>query len=489
MLEPFLGHSVGGRFQAFDGVPFSSQNPHTLEPVCEASASVAAVGAAVAAAQAALPAWRRLPVEARIEALRGLVRALPDHVERLAEAITAEMGKPRGEALIEARGVGAKLDDTVALLPHELAPAHPRAPGQQRHRPLGVVAVVGPFNFPVHLINTHLLPALLAGNTVVAKASEVTPLTGQRYAELFHAAGLPPGVFNLVQGGGPVGEALVTHPDVRGVVFTGSYATARRIRQALFDHPEKKLALELGGKNAAVVLDDAALDHTVREILLGALLTTGQRCTATSRVICSPGVAGPLTERLVEAFSKIRPADPRLDSTFLGPLATQASVRNFFAGLAEAREQGAEVLVESEALGACRVTPSLYRVQGNERLVNHELFGPNVALEVARDEDDAITRASHSPYGLSGAIFTERAERFEDFADRVDVGVINWNRSTNGASGLLPFGGLGMSGNHHPGGSGSLRIGTFPVAVMSVPSTARTPNAALDVALAGASGG
>lgn len=373
-MEPFLGHAVGGGFKHYAGIPFHSTNPHTMEPVFTASASVEAVGAAVAAAKAALPAWRRLPVEARIEALRRLGAVLGDHAERLADAITDEMGKPRAESLIEARSVAPKLEDTVALLPHELAAAHPKAPGEQRHHAVGVVAVVGPFNFPVHLVNTHLIPALVAGNTVVAKASEITPLTGQRYAELFHAAGLPPGVFNLVQGGGPVGEALVTHPDVRGVVFTGSYGTARRIRQALFDRPEKKLALELGGKNAVVVLDDAVLDHAVREILLGALLTSGQRCTATSRVIVSPGIAPALTARLTEAFARIRPEDPRLPTTFLGPLATEPATRRFLAGLAQAREEGAEVLVESAALGPCRVTPSLYRVTGHEKLVTEELF-------------------------------------------------------------------------------------------------------------------
>lgn len=489
----FLGNYVNGHFEgtvdaSASASPFRSENPATLETVCDAIGDPDAVARAVNAAHDAWPAWRRLTVAERAAALQRVAAAVPEHAPAIAAAITAEMGKVHSEALIEAKSVAQKLQDTIALYPHELSGAMSGAPGEQRHRPLGVVAIIGPFNFPVHLINTHLLPALLAGNTVVAKVSELTPLTGQRYAALFHAAGLPPGVFNLVQGGGPVGQALVTHPSVHGVIFTGSYNTARRIRQALFDMPEKKLALELGGKNPVVVLDDVAedparLDHAVREILLGALLTAGQRCTATSRVIATPGVAPALRERLTTAFRTIRPGDPDSPDTFLGPLASQTATRHFLRGLDAAKADGARVLVDSEHLGACFVTPSLYEVAGHESLVHEELFGPNVAFELATDPADAFRRASNSRFGLSASIFTESKDAFEAFVDAVPTGVVNWNRSTNGASGLLPFGGIGMSGNFSPGGSGSLRIGTYPVAVMQIPSTQRTPNAALDAAL------
>lgn len=497
LSSTFLGNYVNGQFEGPEGASspgsrFRSENPATLETVCEAFGDPDSVARAVDAAHTAWPSWRRLSVAERAAALQRVALAVPEHAPGIAEMITAEMGKVHSEALIEAKSVAQKLQDTIALYPHELAGAAPGAPGEQRHRPVGVVAIIGPFNFPVHLINTHLLPALLAGNTVVAKVSELTPLTGQRYAALFHAAGLPPGVFNLVQGGGPVGHALVTHPSVRGVIFTGSYNTARRIRQALFDMPEKKLALELGGKNPVVVLDDvgadtARLDHAVREILLGALFTAGQRCTATSRVIATPGVAPALRERLAAAFRAIRPGDPTLAETFLGPLASQTATRHFLKGLEAAKADGARVLVESEHLGACFVTPSLYEVTGHESIVHEELFGPNVAFELATDESDAFRRAANSRFGLSAAIFTESKDAFEAFVDAVPTGVVNWNRSTNGASGLLPFGGIGMSGNYWPGGSGSLRMGTYPVAVMQIPSTQRTPNAALDAALAGTS--
>ncbi|MCA9545976.1 MAG: aldehyde dehydrogenase family protein, partial [Myxococcales bacterium] len=310
---------------------------------------------------------------------------------------------------------------------------------------------------------------------------------GQRYAELFEDAGFPAGVFNLVQGQGDVGAALVAHVGVDGVIFTGSYATGRRIRQATFDQPHKMVSLELGGRNPAVVLDDADLEQAVREILLGALLTTGQRCTATSRVIATPGVAPALRERLADALRRIQPGDPTDPKTLMGPLATQDAQRRFLALLAQARAEGAKVLVESEARpGGAYVTASLYEVEGTEGFLAEELFGPHLDFEVAADEADAFARAARGPYGLSASLFSARPETLDAFYDEVRAGVINFNRSTNGASGLLPFGGTGMSGNWRAGGSASPRLSTYPVAVMQVPHGHVTAHPALEAQLSGA---
>ncbi|MEZ4472745.1 MAG: aldehyde dehydrogenase family protein [bacterium] len=399
----------------------------------------------------------------------------------MAEAITREMGKPIAESRGEAGSVAAKIHTTIAQLKHELPDAAPGAPGEQRFHPLGVVAVIGPFNFPVHLVNTHIIPALLTGNVVVVKPSEITPLSGQIYAEVFAAAGLPPGVFNLIHGLGATGAALAAHPGVDGVIFTGSYATGRRIREATFDQPWKKVSLELGGRNPAVVLDDAHLEQTVREILLGALLSTGQRCTATSRVIATRGIAEKLLDRLARAFKAAKPGDPLDRDTLIGPLATQAARDRFLALLADARAQGARPVVESRALpGGAFVTPSLYQVQGDEAFLREELFGPHLDFEIAEDDEDAFARAARNPYGLSASLFTARDALRDAFYDRVRAGVINYNRSTNGASGLLPFGGIGMSGNWSPAGSLAPRLCTYPVAIMAEPHGRLTPHAALD---------
>ena len=487
-MGQFRGNYFDGEFIIPSaGRRFCSFNPATDDAVVlEAVGDVSAVDEVVASAVAARASWARCSVEERIAVLQRVVDALPSHVEGIAEAICLEMGKPISEARIEANSISGKIQATIRLLDHELSSAGPGAPGEQRHHALGVVAILGPFNFPVHLMNTHLIPALLAGNVVIAKPSEVTPLSGQRYAELFHEAGMPPGVFNMVHGEGDVGAALVQHPDVNGVVFTGGFEPAQRIRRDLFDFPHKKLALELGGKNPAVVLDDADIDNAVREILLGALLTTGQRCTATSRVIATPGVADTILSRLKAAFERVVPGNPMSESTFMGPLATAKSKRGFFAGLQLAREEGAEVVVESRSLeGGNYVTPGLYVVKGHETVVSTELFGPHVSFERAADEADALRRVNQSPWGLSASLFTRDEEAFERFYHTISAGVLNLNRSTNGASGLLPFGGVGKSGNYHAAGSLALRVATYPVAVMRGDDTALTPNAALDAVLAG----
>jgi len=479
----FRGSFIGGRFvRAESGVVFHSENPANPDHIVfECQADLKHIDTAVLAAREALPAWRALSLEDRISAVLRLKDCLSRHEERIASAITMEMGKVSSEAHVEAKSIGGKIDALVRLLPTELPKAAEGAPGEQRFRALGVVGVIGPYNFPIHLLNTHVIPALLTGNTVVAKPSEVTPLVGQRYAELFEEAELPPGVFNLVQGLGKSGAHLAAHPDLASVVFTGSFRTGRLIRQAVFDQPHKKVALELGGKNMAVVLDDADLDQVVREVLLGALLTTGQRCTATSRVIATPGIAGNLRDALVAAFSKIVPDDPLASGTFMGPLADRVGFKRFFDHLETAKAAGVNVLLDSKSLhGGYYATPGIYEVKGHEAIVSEELFGPHICLEVARDEDDAYQRASQSAYGLSASLFSEREEAFERFYYEVPAGVMNFNRSTNGASGLLPFGGLGKSGNFHPTGSFSLRLTTYPVAVMGAPYGSISPHGALE---------
>ena len=486
-MESFRGNYIGGEFVLADGERFVSTNPASPRHTVFAAISAPdQVDRAVQAARAALGPWRRLPLSERIAAVGRIKDVLPRHVERLADAVRLEMGKVRSEARLEARSIAAKITTVVDLLPQTLPPGGgPDAPGITRWHALGVVAVLGPFNFPIHLMHTHVVPALLTGNTVIAKPSEVTPLVGQRYAELLDDAGLPAGVFNLVHGLGDVGAALTTHSAVRGVTFTGSYHTGRIIRQATLDQPYKKICLELGGKNAAVILDDADLDQAEREILLGALLTTGQRCTATSRVIATKGIAGRLKDRLKQAFSRIQPGDPQLVDTFMGPLATAASRDRFLRLCRAGREEGMGVVVESRSLaGGFYVTPALYLAHGGERLLHEELFGPHVSFEVAEDMDDAFARAADSPYGLSASLFTAREALFEDFYDRVTAGVMNLNRSTNGASGQLPFGGIGMSGNFRPTGALSPRMVTYPVAVMRVPFGQVTPHTALESQLA-----
>ncbi len=481
-MTEFRGNYFGGAFVPADGSPFASVNPaRDFEPVLQAHESVKAVDRAVAAAAQASGAWRVRPVAERIELLRGVQARLPEYQERIAQAITAEMGKPIGEARIEAGSIKGKIEGTIGLLAHELPAAAPAAPGEQRFRALGVVAIIGPFNFPIHLVNTYVIPALLTGNSVVIKPTEIAPLCGQLYAELFDSAGLPPGVFNMVQGRGAVGAALVAHRDVTGVLFTGAYETGRRIRQATFDQPHKKVSLELGGNNVAVVLADADLEQAAREIMLGGLLSAGQRCNATRRVIVEAPLADALRARLVGVYDRLRPADPCLESTLFGPLATARQREVFFEGIATIQGEGAKALVSAQTLpGGAFVSPGISEVSGEEPALREEIFGPHLNFEVAADRADAFRRAANNDYGLSAALFSADPAAAEAFYEAVPVGVLNLNRATNGASGLLPFGGVGKSGNWMPAGAGAARLCTHPVAVLSNALGHRTPNAALD---------
>ena len=482
-MSTFQGHYIDGTFHLGDGTAFQSVNPaKNYEAVFEARDGEALVDQAVAAARLAAKPWRRRTFESRAEVLMRVVDRVDHWVEPIAKAIASEMGKSIGESRVEARSIAGKIKGVIAHCPQELAEASASAPGEQRFHAMGVVGIIGPFNFPIHLLNTHVIPALMTGNTVVIKPSEITPLCGQLYAQLFHEAGLPPGVVNLVQGQGNTGAALSAHDGIDALVFTGSYATGRRIRQATFDQPWKKVCLELGGKNVALVLDDAHLDQTVREILLGAFLTTGQRCTATSRVVVTPGIASPLIEALTERLPQITHGDPFDPLRFMGPLATARSKSGFLDALSAVRNEGAEPIAvgAKPTLDGAFVAPSIYRVSGREATLREEFFGPNICIEVADNESDAFERASRNDYGLSASLFSNRPEMLERFYDEVRVGVVNFNRSTNGASGLLPFGGTNKSGNWRPAGSASPRLATYPVAVMQREFGSLTPHALLD---------
>ena len=488
-----LGDYINGAFVRHGGETFTSHNPaKSNEVVMTAYEHDAHVDAAVEAAHQARRRWARgdapLSPEGyrealshRVKALKAVAALVPEHQARIAEAISIEMGKPLAEAMVEAGSIKSKIEGVINQLGQTLPAAPEGAPGEQRFHPLGVVTVIGPFNFPVHLLNTHVIPALLTGNTVIIKPSEVTPLCGQRYMELFHAAQFPAGVLNMVQGRGRIGASLVAHSGINGIIFTGSYETGRKIRQCTFDQPAKKVCLELGGKNPAIVLDDANLEQATREILLGALLTTGQRCTATSRVIATRHIAPLLKQKLINAFKRISPLSPFDPHCFLGPLANEASKSRFFELLERGRSEGAEVWVESQSIdGGAFVTPSIYGVSGHEGYLEHELFGPHISFQVVEDEQEALQWASNNSYGLSASIFTQREESFERFFDEVSAGVLNWNRSTNGASGLLPFGGVGKSGNWHAAGSEGARLGTYPVAMMSIPYGQITSHTSLE---------
>lgn len=455
------GNLIGGRFVIGEGAAMTSHNPAKDGAVVWRgnSATNAQADAAIAAARAAFTTWSKVPFAERRDLL--LKIGSSGKLEALAHAITLEMGKPIRESRSEAQSLVAKVKASVSAQDRLPNLALDGAPGRAVWRPHGVMSVIGPSNYPIHLMNTHVAPALLAGNTVVLKPSRVTPLAGQIYAEILHELGLPDGVVNLVVGTREVGATLVSHPDVDAIAFTGSWEGGRRIMEACLDQPHKLLALEMGGKNIAVVLDDAHVAQTLHEVVLGACLTTGQRCTATSRLVATRSVAATLLPKLQQALARVEPGDPFVEDTLMGPLATLGAKRDFLAALERAEVAGAEPLLRARAVdGGAFVTPSLHRLSAAPtaealRYRDTELFAPDIAVEVVDDDDAALERARKSAFGLSLSVYTSSKDRFEKFVERAPWGLFNWNRSTNNASGLLPFGGMGVSGNHRPAGSAS----------------------------------
>jgi succinylglutamic semialdehyde dehydrogenase len=418
--------------------------------------------AALSAARAAFPAWRRTPIEQRAELLRRYQQRLREHARALCELIAREVGKPLWEAKTEVDSMISKVDVMLG----EARPLTddrnlPDLPGEIRHRPLGVIAVIGPFNFPGHLPNGQIIPALLLGNCVVHKPSEKTPSVATWIARCFHEAGFPPGVFNLVQGPGEFGAVLAEHPEVDGVMFTGSASVGRRIVASQAQSLHRLIALELGGKNASIALDDCDLERAARAIAFSAYVSAGQRCTATSRLIVTPGVAKALIARLAEIARGMRVGYPLAEDVFMGPMIAADARDRLLAAQAVARQRGFEALV---AGGTCQVEghkghyarPGLHVASSPDARApgysDVELFGPDLAVYVARDLEHALALANDTWGGLTAGVYTASRSAFERAADELRVGVLQWNRATTGASARLPFGGIRSSGNHRPAG-------------------------------------
>jgi len=474
----FTGDGDGG------GQALRSIDPANGTLVYETPTDVARIGTAMDAAAEALPAWRRLGMDERLAALHRFRAALGDRREAIAEALRREVGKVAREAAAETGALLSRFDLIEERVRRDLRdgplPGHPNE--ALVHQPHGVVGVVGPFNFPLHLCHAHVVPALLLGNTVVLKPSEVAPLAAHRYAEAAAAAGLPPGVLNVVHGRGAAGAALVAHRELRALAFTGSWPTGRTILEALLDRPEGLVALEMGGKNVSVVAEDADLRQAAHEIVVGGYLTTGQRCTCTDRVLVHRRLVEPLTEAVARLVRSLRLGDPTDPESFAGPLATETGREKLLAALQAARQGGAQEVARGWASdrGPGFVPPTVHRLPaGTHRIPGYtdvELFGPDVGIEVFDDDDEALALLTDAPGGLAYSVFSARRDRFEHFVGRVPTGILNWNRSTNQASPRLPFGGVGKAGNFRPAGAYAPRNLAIPVAVQSNQPRAFAPN-------------
>ena len=453
-----------------------NRSPADLSAVLSRHARAASqVDAAVLAAREAQPAFAARPVAERAQLVRAIGAVLKRHEEELARAIALDVGKPLWEARTEAQACAAKAgitaDDGLKLVAPFPAPGQAYPMAECRFRALGVLAVLGPFNFPVHLPNGHILPALACGNAVVFKPSEVAPHAAEIYARCLQEAGVPDGVFNLVQGGARTGAALAAHEQVDGVLFTGSWGVGQAIARATLGQT-KLLALEMGGKNAALILEDADLDKALYDTLFSAFVSAGQRCTAASRaiVVGEPARADAFARRIAALAARLKVGHPLDDGVFMGPLASEAALLKFEQGQPgpEVESVLASRRVEPRGLHGCYVTPGVHRVHrrtGSAYEVE-ELFGPDLAVHAAASIEEALQIANATAYGLAASVHTASSESFERCLRDLACGVVNWNAPTVGASGRLPFGGLKRSGNHRPAALWSTLYCSAPVAVL-----------------------
>jgi succinylglutamic semialdehyde dehydrogenase len=344
----------------------------------------------------------------------------------------------------------------------------------KRFRPHGVVAVLGPFNLPGHLPHSHIVPALLAGNTVVYKPSELTPGTGERTTAIWEAAGLPPGVLNLVQGGRNTGVSLSSHPDLDGLFFTGSRAAGAALNRQSADRPGRILALELGGNNPLVIWDCADAKASAYLAAQSAYITAGQRCVCARRLILPRGPEGDRhLEALVSLLPRLRLGAPDdMPEPFLGPVISVAAADHLLEAQAALEKAGGRILVpmRKAARGGLEekaspfLTPGLVDMTGARERPDDEFFGPLLQVVRVDSFDAAIAEANHTRYGLAASLVSDRRELWERFRGRIRAGVVNWNRQTTGASGKLPFGGVGDSGNHRPSAYYAADYCAFPMA-------------------------
>jgi succinylglutamic semialdehyde dehydrogenase len=448
----------------------TSINPATGEPVHTVTAATAdEVNAAVDRARAAFRAWSHSPLAEREAVLREYGSVLGHRRAELVQAIGRETGKPRWEADTEVSSMIGKIELSLSAYQRRSG-EFGGGPAVTRFRPHGVVAVFGPFNFPGHLPNGHIVPALLAGNTVVYKPSEYAPLVAEVMAATWRQAGLPAGALEVVQGGPATGAALVDSPGINGLFFTGSGRTGQWLAERFAATPERILALELGGNNPYVVWHPRNVRAAAWLTLQSAYLTAGQRCTCARRLILPTGEAGDsFLSELIRQLGTVRVGGPDDDPPpFMGPVISAATARDLLAAQQHLLERGARALIPLTALreGTGLLSPGLVDVTSMRDRADEEIFGPLLQVIRVTDFDAALAEANATRYGLAAGLVADDPTLYLRFRDEVRAGVVNFNHPLTGASGAAPFGGIGRSGNHRPSGYFAADYCSYPVASM-----------------------
>ena len=429
------------------------------------------VDAAVDRARRAWPAWAAQPLATRIELVRRFANEVRKASDEMAELISKETGKPLWEARTEVEAVINKVDISVN--------AYAERTGQKRldgalqgssavrHKPHGVMVVLGPYNFPAHLPNGHIVPALIAGNVVIFKPSEKTPAVGELLMTCFNRAGISAAVAQFLVGGPEEGKALVAHRGVNGVLFTGSAQAGIAINKRLANNPGKIVALEMGGNNPIVVIDTPKITDAATLIVQSAFTSAGQRCTAARRLIIKESMYEPVIAELKSLVSRIIVDEPFADpAPFMGPvidnMAAEQLVESFLYFLSNGGKAIRHMTRPKDDLPF--LSPAIIDTTEMADRPDVELFGPLLQVIKVKDFDAAIKEANRTRFGLSASLIGGSPQDYNRFWANVRAGIINWNRPTNGASSSAPFGGLGLSGNHRPAAFYAADYCAYPVA-------------------------
>lgn len=469
---------IAGEWLAGQGEAMLSLSPYNNETIWQGdSATPAQVEAAVTAARVGFIEWKKRPFVEREQYVLAFAEKVKQRSEELAQIIAKETGKPLWETRTEAAAVAGKIAISIRAYHDRTGENTREAAGNQlvlRHRPLGVLAVFGPYNFPAHLPNGHIVPALLAGNTVVFKPSEQTPWTGEFVMKLWQEAGLPAGVLNLVQGAKETGIALAQAKGIDGLLFTGSANTGHLLHRQFAGQPGKMLALEMGGNNPMVISKQyGELDAAVYTIIQSAFLSAGQRCTCARRLYVPEGNEGDLLlEKLVSATQKLRIDHPFAEpAPFMGPQISQAAAQFILAAQDNLRTLGGVSLLAATPLQAAFVTPGIIDVTAVSQLPDEEYFGPLLQVVRYQSLEQAVQLANETRFGLSAGLVSTNDAEWDYFVDHIRAGIVNRNRQLTGASGDAPFGGPGASGNLRPSAYYAADYCAYPMASMEGCST------------------
>lgn len=429
----------------------------------------------VGRARRAWPAWAAQPLSTRMELVRRFANEVRKDSDKLATMIARETGKPLWEARTELESVINKVEISIRAYAERTSQRKldnaMQGTAALRHKPHGVMAVLGPYNFPAHLPNGHIVPALIAGNAIVFKPSEKTPATAELLVQCFHRAGISAAVVQLLIGGPAEGQALVAHDGIDGVLFTGSAHTGIAINRKLATRPDKILALEMGGNNPIVVWDTPKITDAAAIVVQSAFTSAGQRCTAARRLIIKTSMYEPLmaeVKRLADRIIFGAPFDE--PSPFMGPVidnqAADGLTESFLYLLSHGGRAIKHLIRPRDDLPF--LSPAIIDVSGVKDKPDVELFGPLLQVSQASDLDEAIAEANNTRFGLSASLIGGTPQEYNRFWANVRAGVINWNRPTNGASSAAPFGGVGLSGNHRPSAYYAADYCAYPVASTEV---------------------